>query len=305
MRRLSTLPQIVPLALLLLSGPWAAAVPLAAAAQSATVEEPPSAPPGAPPNRELFPGVTATPAPTRFPGVSASPMSATPLSALPYVYALKRRRPEQMLSEDSQLVASLDQPIKQQAALMSFDISQPGWSYEQVVCPALPDYLLLSFVHGSDPSGSSRFTAILDRDNSRVEIVSTYAHGLKPFTAAWSKPATFGLFNRMLQRERGPVPLGAAPNWLVIGLCYAEISGYPVQALTSIPQPGPTMDMERLKAALPQMQIAPDKSALVSFDDVSQPAMTTAWSLGFNKRGEIVSVDRTTERQPAKIALRP
>lgn len=260
---------------------------------------------GSAPTQEPFPGVTASPATEPFPGVTASSVNTSPLSAVPYVYALKHRDPGEMSPADSALVRSLGPEVKAKAALMSFDLSSMGWSYQQIVCPALPDYLLLSFRHGPDPSGSSRFTAALERDGTQVRIISTYAHGMRPFTSAWAKRSTFEIFNQMLRQERGMDSLAVAPNWLVIGLCYAELSGYQVQALTSKPEPGPTLDLLRLNGNLPQLEISPNRSAEITFSDVSKPAVTTRWMLRFDRHGQLVAAQRASMRQPARAALRP
>lgn len=257
------------------------------------------------PSPEKFPGYSASPAPDKFSGYTASRVDTTPLSATPYVYALKRRDPAQMETDDARLLQSRRPQLDRQAALLSFNLGAPGWRFQQVVCPALPDYVLLSYVRGPSPSGSSRFTAVLERDNPRVEIVPAFAHGMKPFTAAWSKPSTFGIFNRMLRRERGSRSLATAPNWLVIGMCYAELSGHPVQALTSKPLPDPTLDLQRLQARLPQMQVAPDRSTEISFSDVSQPTVTSGWVLDFDRNGRIVAAQIDRARQPARARLGP
>jgi hypothetical protein len=256
-------------------------------------------------NQELFPGVTATPASTAFPGVTPIPMSTTPLSGLPPVIALDHLEPAQMSSADNEVVANLSAELAKQAALANFDISQPGWHYQQIVCPAFPNYVLLAFTHGPEDEGSSRFVALLPRDGSDVRIVSTYAHGLLPFEASWNRPGTFEVFNAMLRRERGAAPLSYAPNWLVIAMGYAESSGYPVQVLNYTPRPDPSMDLLRLDANQPQMLIAADQSADVTFSDVSRPGITTNWRIHFDGHGEITSASRSLTRQPANIALKP
>ena len=124
-----------------------------------------------------------------------------------------------------------------------------------------------------DDSGSSRFAAMLPRNSAQVRIVSTYAHGLLPFDASWNRPGTFEVFNGMLRQERGTAPLSSAPNWLLIALCYAELSGYPVQVLSVQPAlRDRRLDLLRLDANQPQMVIKPDQSADVTFSDVSRPS---------------------------------
>jgi hypothetical protein len=221
------------------------------------------------------------------------------------VISLEHLEPSQMNRADYDVVSNLSAELSKQAALANFDISSPAWHYQQIVCPAFPDYVFLSFAHGADESGSSHFVAMLPRNSAQVRIVSTYAHGLLPFEASWNKPGTYEVFNGMLRQERGKSPLSYAPNWLMVAACYAELSGYPVQVLTTIPRPEPTLDMLRLDANQPQMVIATDQSAEVTFSDVSRPTVTTNWTLHFDRKGQITSSARSQVRQPSAIALKP
>ena len=211
----------------------------------------------------------------------------------------------QMNAADYEVVSNLSPELSKQAALANFDISNPAWHYQQIVCPAFPGYVFLAFTHGADESGSSRFVAMLPRNSARVRIVSTYAHGLLPFDASWNRPGTFEVFNGMLRQERGTTPLSHARNWLMIAVCYAELSGYPVQVLNYTPQPGQSLDLLRLDANQPQMLIESDQSADVTFSDVSRPTITTNWSLHFNRHGEITSASKSLARQSPTIALKP
>ncbi len=256
-------------------------------------------------NQALFPGYSATPATSAFPGFAAIPIGTTALSGSPSVISLDHLDQGQMSNSDYEVVSNLSAELSKAAALASFDISSPEWHFQQIVCPAFPDYVLLSFTHGPDANGSSHFSAMLPRNSPQVRIVSTYAHGLLPFEASWSKPATYEVFNSMLRQERGTVPLSHARNWLAISLCFAELSGYPVQVPTAILRAAPSLDLLRLEANQPQMMILPDQSAEVSFSDVSRPGTTTNWTLHFNRHGQLTSASRSRVGQPAIIALKP
>jgi hypothetical protein len=255
--------------------------------------------------QDLFPGVTATATHTPFPGVTPVPIGTTPLASSPKVIALDYLEPSQMSQADYEVVSNLSAELSKQAALANFNISNPAWHYQQIVCPAFPDYVFLAFTHGSDESGSSRFVALLPRNDAQVRVVSAYAHGLLPFEASWNRPGTFEVFNGMLRQERGTTPLSHAPNWLMIAICYAELSGYPVQVLNVVPNPGPTLDMLRLGANRPQMVIAGDQSAEVTFSDVSRPTVTTNWTVHFDRHGQVTAASRSVVRQAEVIALKP
>ena len=245
------------------------------------------------PQRELFPGDTPVPLRTR------------PLSGTPWVISLAHREPGQMSPPAAATVSSLRKDLQRQAELHNFNIEETGWEYRQIVCPSFPDYVLLAFRHGPDPSGSSRFVAVLSSRSREVRIVSSYAHGFYPFEPPLSRSATREVFNRMLLRERGSQPLNKAPNWLVIGLCYAELNGYSVQALAGRPQAGESLDRWRLDANGPQIRFESDNSAEITFSDLSAPQVTRNWSLRFNRRGQLVSAAMDSRRQPARIALHP
>jgi hypothetical protein len=274
-------------------------VGLTFAAFSALAQAPPA------PNQDLFPGVTATATNSLFAGVTPVSIETTPLASSPTVIGLDHLEPTQMSNADYEVVSNLSAELSKQAALANFDISRPTWHYQQILCPAFPDYVFLAFSHGPDDSGSSRFGALLPRNDAQVRIISTYAHGLLPFDASWNRPGTFEVFNGMLRQERGTTPLSYAPNWLVIAVCYAELSGYPVQVLNVLPNPAPTLDLLRLGANRPQMIIEADQSADVTFSDVSRPEITTNWSLHFDRHGQITSANRSAVRQPNVIALKP
>ncbi|HEY4045859.1 MAG TPA: hypothetical protein VGM27_03240 [Acidobacteriaceae bacterium] len=258
------------------------------------------------PNQELIPGVPpATPVTGPLPGVNSFPIGLTPLAGRPYVFELEYRDPAHMMPEDLQVVDSLKPELAKEASLLTYDLRSPGWQYHQIMCPAFPDYLFLSFTHGPDPNGSSRFVAALERNGPRVRIVSRYSHGMLPFDSSWNRPATREVFNRIIRQERGDMPIGQAPNWLVIGMCYAELSGNHVQVLTVHPRPDATLDLLRLGANRPQLEIDSDRSADVTFSDASQPGKTTLWRLHFDRHGEITSAEHSNERQAPKIALKP
>lgn len=255
--------------------------------------------------QELFPGFTASASKTPFPGVTPVPIGTTPLASSPTVIALDHLEPNQMSQADYEVVSNLSAELSKQAALANFDISNPAWHYQQIVCPAFPDYVFLAFTHGPEESGSSRFVALLPRNDAQVRVVSTFAHGLLPFDASWNRPGTFEVFNAMLRQERGTMPLSHAPNWLMIAVCYAELSGYPVQVLSVIPNPGPTLDLLRLGANRPQMMLTGDQSADVTFSDVSRPNITTNWTIHFDRHGQVTSASRSPVRQADVIALKP
>lgn len=255
--------------------------------------------------RASFPAYTTAPVSRPVPAVAAESIAKTPLKTEPYVFHLEHRDPGAMSGAAKATLRERWPELVKRAGLFQLDLNSSGWSYKQTLCPSFPGYLLLSFQHGANPSGSSRFVAVLEKDGSGVQIIPSYAHGARPFLGSWKKAGTYEVFNRMLRKQRGSTPISDAKNWLVIGMCYAELSGFPVQVLTPRPIPGSMMDVLRLKASQPQMLVSPDKSAEIMFSDIARPAVTANWVLHFNREGQITSAARNLEKQPSRIALRP
>jgi hypothetical protein len=253
----------------------------------------------------FFPGYSATPAQGTFPGVPATPINQTPLSGPPAVLSLERRPVARMQTEDTGVVAAMTAELGQKARIAGFDIGNGGWVYEQIVCPAFPDFVFLAFRRGSEESGSSRFVAVLERKASWVRVVSTVSEGTLPLGSLWSRPGAYEIFNYMLRRERGLQPLESAPAWLSIAMSFAELSGHHVQVFVAETLPDSTLDLSRLGANRPQLNIDPNQSADVTFSDAAKPMTTTDWRLRFDPHGQIFSASRSGERQPAKVALHP
>jgi len=140
-----------------------------------------------PPNQDLFPGVTATPTNTPFPGVAAVPIATTPLSVPPSVIALDHLEPGQMSAADYDVVSNLSPELSKQAALANFDISNPGWHYQQIVCPAFHDYVFLAFTHGADESGMA-FCRSMPRGTGPAPLRSSTESCAR--SGEWNRSAT-------------------------------------------------------------------------------------------------------------------
>jgi hypothetical protein len=231
-------------------------------------------------------------------------MAPTPLTGSPYVFRLKHLSPAEMSAKDAAVVSASGAEVARAAALFSFDLERSSWSYHQISCPAFPDYVLLGYSHPSDPAGISRFVAVLSRSGRRAIILPTITRGVR-LTEGWKNPSTYAVFNRILMNERGAKSLLWAPNWLVISMCYAELSGTHVQAFTSQFIPDASLDLIRLGARLPQINLAPDGSAVVTFSDASVPRRTTNWTLSYDRQGLLTSVTQDSTKQPKNLALRP
>ena len=208
------------------------------------------------PVRISFPGFVQPQRTRLFPELRRFLSRHTPLSAPPSVISLDHLDPEQMSQADYEVVSNLSPELSKQAALANFDISSPAWHFQQIVCPAFPGLRLPRLHPRRGCQAAHRALgpccrAIAPRCASSPPMPTVCCRLRPPGTGqALTRCST-----ACCARSVGDVPLSHAPNWLMIAVCYAELSGYPVQVLNTIPRPEPTLDMLRLDANRPQMMI--------------------------------------------------
>lgn len=202
----------------------------------------------------------------------------------------------QMRSEDRTLLQQRELEVSRAAAFYGFDISDSGWSYQQVLCHSLPDHLILSFSNDSAERGASHFMAVVPANADKVQVVTEFSHGLLPFRAAWEKSAAYLAFNHMIETDRGEHPMSAQSHWLNLGMCFVALTG-------KVPHVGvPTSDVAASEAlakrsgTTPIIIVEPGKSAEVRFSDVSDERQTGNWSLQFDSKGRLSKATVDTVR---------
>ncbi len=203
----------------------------------------------------------------------------------------------EMTSHDRDLVADAESSIQERAGVENLEFDQAGWTYHQVVCPALPGHLFLRFSRNDGTRDMSMFSVAIPRNgDGRVHIIPIVRRGYSLFSPAPIAALTVAAFNRIRAEENAD----HRADWLGTGLCYAALAGANPQAgdakSTSAGLEGVPITMP------PTLLITGDGGAIVRFADVSAVPHPMEWSMIFDAKGKLVKAEHT---QATVIAYRP
>jgi len=219
-----------------------------------------------------------TPIPVAVPPLPFPAGSETPGSVAPIEY----RSAGEMTRKDSDLVADAESSINEHVGRVGLNFKQGAWSYQQIVCPALPNHLFLRFLRNNGTGDVSVFTASIPRDGEgRVRIIPIQLRGYSLFSPAPINALTLSAFNH-IRAEENP---DKTPDWLGTGLCYAALAGAHPQAAIL------TEDTETQKfpTAVPAvLQIPAEGGAFVSFTDAAATPRPMEWTMTFDKKGRLL-----------------
>jgi hypothetical protein len=203
------------------------------------------------------------------------------------VAPIEYRAVSQMAEKDSLLAADAESSIGEHAGRVGLEFNQGKWSYEQVVCPALPNHVFLRFMRNNGTGDVSMFSASIPRNGEgRVRIVPIQMRGYSLFSPAPINALTISAFNHIRTEEN---PSGI-PDWLGTGLCYAALAGGHPQA-ASLKE-----DAQDLKfpAAIPAELKIPNKGGeVISFLDVGAAPKYMDWTMTFNRKGKLLKATHT------------
>src|SRR5215471_16104067 len=138
-------------------------------------------------------------------------------------FSLEHRAPEQWVPADSDLLKNRKRDVLAEAEFYGYDLGAGGWSYEQSVCPLIPDYVMLRYSSKDAVGGDSVFTVLVPRNGGRVRIVPVLSHGATRFKPAPSDPRNFELFSQVVPADAASKNSGPDGRWLLLSVCYAEI----------------------------------------------------------------------------------
>ncbi len=188
----------------------------------------------------------------------------------------------QMSAGDRDLVADAESSIQERAGFENLDFNGNGWTYHQLVCPALPNHLFLRFTRSEDTRDMSMFSAAIPRNGEgRVHIIPIVRRGYSLFSPAPIGALTIAAFNR-IRTEEGDA---AKADWLGTGLCYAALAG----ANPQLGGPAEALDKGNANAtAPPTLFVNSDGSAVIHFEDVSSSKGPMEWSMSFDTKGKLV-----------------
>jgi hypothetical protein len=211
----------------------------------------------------------------------------TPFSANSHSdkHPLEYRSQDQMTDTDHALVQSVNSSIHDGATFAGMEFDKGNWSYQQLVCQALPDHIFLIFKEDNGPGDVSIFSAAIPRSGEgRVRIVAVERRGYSLFSPAPVNALTISAFNRI----RADEPENKSADWLATALCYAALAGaHP--AISPLPKDSDGADFTL--AFPPKLEVGSDGESTVRFVDVATGVHDTEWALTFNPKGLLLSVD--------------
>ena len=217
--------------------------------------------------------------------------SQAPKTAL----AVEFRAAEQMTEKDRLLEADAESAIGEKAGFADLEFNVGKWSYQQIVCPALPNHLFLGFTCNNGVGDVSLFTASIPRNGEgRVRIIPIQRSGYSLFSPAPINALTISAFNHIRTEEHYVQP----PDWAGTALCYAALAGAHPQ--TEIPVATPMRD-NYLTGPQAIMEIPAKGGAIIRFTDASKQRRPMAWTLIFNSTGRLL---KATHLPAPKIAVK-
>jgi hypothetical protein len=213
--------------------------------------------------------------------------------------AVEFRPAGQMTEKDRQLEAAAESAISEKAGFADLEFNVGKWTYQQIVCPALPGHLFLGFARNNGAGDVSLFTASIPRaGDGKVRIIPIQRRGYSLFSPAPINALTIAAFNHIRAEE----PSDPAPDWAGTALCYAALAGAHPQA--EIPGDSPAGQ------AFPQdpraiMDIPDRGGAIIQFTDVSSLRRPMEWTLTFNGKGRLLKATHVYAPLAAARAVPP
>jgi len=214
---------------------------------------------------------------------------------------------DQMTQQDRDLAADAESAIGERTGFAGLEFNEGKWSYQQVICPALPNHLFLQFTRNNRKGDVSVFSASIPRGgDGRVRIIPILRRGYSLFSPAPINALTISAFNHIRAEEH----VDTTPEWLSTGMCYAALAGVH-------PQIGPpeVTDIHKLPAAPTGREVIPmHGGAVIRFTDVAAIPRPMEWTMTFNGKGKLLkathsaapkSGGKVVKRTPVEIQGKP
>ena len=200
-----------------------------------------------------------------------------------YAHSIQVVSAGEMSQHDRDLEADAESSIQERAGFQSLGFNQEDWTYQQLVCPALPNHLFLRFSRNEGTSNMSMFSAAIPRNGEgKVRIIPIARKGYSLFSPAPIGPLTIAAFNHIRAEEN----LGAPADWLGTGLCYAALAGANPQAGQL--QSGSVENIQLPATIPPTLTLTADAGAIIRFADLSASPRPMEWSLTFDSKGKLL-----------------
>ncbi len=200
------------------------------------------------------------------------------------------RSAEQMDPADKALLRAKRQEIAREADFFGYDLGTGRWDYDQVLCPDMPDHLLLHYRSRSRNGAESLFTAVVPRGKGRVRVVPVLYHNAIPFQSAAGSPRSMTVFNTSVPEQIAGRAVQPDGPWLQLAMCYAEIVG----AEPQVPN-RENAEPALVRAPAPNLRISEEHHTReVTFADRNNPAQYMVWTVLMNDKGRVTAATAST-----------
>ncbi|MDE3201549.1 MAG: hypothetical protein KGN79_11585 [Acidobacteriota bacterium] len=215
------------------------------------------------------------------PGIPPTPFDPSGDHAHPAV-SIEFRPAEHMSQIDRELASNAESSVAEHAANSGFNLNNGSWSYQQIVCPALPGHLFLQYTRNNGAGDVTVFSASIPRgQEGRVRIVPILKRSYSLFSPAPINALTISAFNHIRVEEADPHP----SNWLGTGLCYAALAG----AHPRVPLPQPEFVVSaHVPAQTAHLEEHEKGGEVIRFADAAALPKPMEWSMTFKANGKLV-----------------
>jgi hypothetical protein len=197
-------------------------------------------------------------------------------------HTIEFRTVDQMTQADRLQAANAESSIAENTRYADLEFNQGQWTYQQVVCPALPGHIFLRFSRNSGDGDVSMFSASIPRGGEgRVRIIPIQLRGYSLFSPAPINSLTISAFNH-IRAEEDP---DKDADWLGTVLCYAALAGGHPQAAALSDNPE---TQKYPTASVATLRVGMDGGAELSFTDINTGSRPMRWSMTFDSKGKLV-----------------
>lgn len=203
--------------------------------------------------------------------------------------AVELRSPAQMDDEERALIQAKKQEIRQEADFFGYDLNSGQWEYDQIVCPEMPDDVILHYRSRSRNGAESLFTAVVPRGSGRVYVVPVLFRNAVPFHAAAGSERSLSVFNHVVPQQVAEAAVQPGGKWLQLAMCYAAVAG----AEPQVPQQTDA-DTALVQAPVPTLRMNENHSREVIFSDRNHARQYMVWIIDFSAKGQVTAASART-----------
>lgn len=198
--------------------------------------------------------------------------------------SIEFRSADQLTEKDRLLLADAESSIAEHAGFAGFELDKTNWSYQQLVCPALPNHLFLQYIRNDGTGDMTVFSASIPRDGEgRVRIIPILRRGYSLFSPAPINAMTISAFNHIRAEEPSPNPT----EWLGNGLCYAALAGAHPRMISPNATPSLNKPIPAVTAVM-VVQLQGKNLEEIRFADAAAVPRPMEWTMTFTRQGKLI-----------------